>query len=391
MIIYHHATFLTVNEQNDTFDQLWVENGRIVYVGPAKEIPPHAHVIDLQGAYVTPGLIDIHAHVGTWAEVTEDINDANEYSEPFTPLMHALDSVDIRHFSFQHALEGGVTTVQTGPGSANVIGGIWSILKTAGPTLASRVLVERSGLKGALGENPKNVFGNQYKRKPMTRMAIAQLLRDGFQRASLLNEQEQAEEVSQNTELRPFIEVLRGEMPLRLHCHRADDIMTAIRIAKEFNVKLHLEHCTEGYLIVDAVKNSGFQATLGPYMLTPSKYETRHSTPAIAAIFKEHNIPFAIMTDHPFVPIQYLKYCASEAIRYGLDEQTALKSITIHAAKLVQLDHRIGSLEKGKDADFVVWSHPIFETEAKVLQTYVNGEKYYEAEEAQWKTQKLLL
>ncbi|HBJ01924.1 MULTISPECIES: amidohydrolase [Lysinibacillus] len=391
MNIYHHATFLTVNEQNDTFDQLWVENGRIVYVGPAKEIPPHAHIIDLQGAYVTPGLIDIHAHVGTWAEVTEDINDANEYSEPFTPLMHALDSVDIRHFSFQHALEGGVTTVQTGPGSANVIGGIWSILKTAGPTLASRVLVERSGLKGALGENPKNVFGNQYKRKPMTRMAIAQLLRDGFQRASLLNEQEQSEEVSQNTELRPFIEVLRGEMPLRLHCHRADDIMTAIRIAKEFNVKLHLEHCTEGYLIVDAVKNSGFQATLGPYMLTPSKYETRHSTPAIAAIFKEHNIPFAIMTDHPFVPIQYLKYCASEAIRYGLDEQTALKSITIHAAKLVQLDHRIGSLEKGKDADFVVWSHPIFETEAKVLQTYVNGEKYYEAEEAQWKTQKLPL
>lgn len=391
MNIYHHATFLTVNEQNDVFEQLWVEDGRIVYVGLAKDIPPHAHLIDLQGAYVTPGLIDIHAHVGTWAEVTEDINDANEYSEPFTPLMHALDSVDIRHFSFQHALAGGVTTVQTGPGSANVIGGIWSILKTAGPTLASRVLVERSGLKGALGENPKNVFGIQYKRKPMTRMAIAQLLRDGFQRASLLNEQEQAEKVQQNSELRPFIEVLRGEMPLRLHCHRADDIMTAIRIAKEFNVKLHLEHCTEGYLIVDAVKNSGYHATLGPYMLTPSKYETRHSTPAIAAIFKEHNIPFAIMTDHPFVPIQYLKYCASEAIRYGLDEQTALKSITIHAAKLVQLDHRIGSLEKGKDADFVVWSHPIFETEAKVLQTYVNGEKYFEAEEAPWKTQKLPL
>lgn len=391
MIIYHHATFLTVNAQNDAFEQLWVEDGRIVYVGPAKDIPPHAHLIDLHGAYVTPGLIDIHAHVGTWAEVTEDINDANEYSEPFTPLMHALDSVDIRHFSFQHALAGGVTTVQTGPGSANVIGGIWSILKTAGPTLASRVLVERSGLKGALGENPKNVFGIQYKRKPMTRMAIAQLLRDGFQRASLLNEQEQAEKVQQNSELRPFIEVLRGEMPLRLHCHRADDIMTAIRIAKEFNVKLHLEHCTEGYLIVEAVKNSGYHATLGPYMLTPSKYETRHSTPAIAAIFKEHNIPFAIMTDHPFVPIQYLKYCASEAIRYGLDEQTALKSITIHAAKLVQLDHRIGSLEKGKDADFVVWSHPIFETEAKVLQTYVNGEKYFEAEEAPWKTQRLPL
>ncbi|MEK8199316.1 amidohydrolase [Lysinibacillus sp. FSL M8-0134] len=380
MIIYHHAKIFTVDEQNNIFEQLWIEDGRIVYVGPAKDTPPDAELIDLQGAYVTPGLIDIHAHVGTWAEVTEDINDANEYSEPFTPLMHALDSVDIRHFSFQHALEGGVTTVQTGPGSANVIGGIWSILKTAGPTLASRVLIERSGLKGALGENPKNVFGNQYKRKPMTRMAIAQLLRDGFQRASRLNEQEQTDQINHNTELRPFIEVLQGDMPLRIHCHRADDIMTAIRIAKEFNVKLHLEHCTEGHLIVDAVKKSGFHATLGPYMLTPSKYETRHSTPAIAAIFKEHNIPFAIMTDHPFIPIQYLKYCATEAIRYGLDEETAIKSITINAAKLVQLDHRIGSLEAGKDADFVVWSHPIFETEAKVLQTYVNGKKYYEAE-----------
>ncbi|MGN4123983.1 amidohydrolase [Lysinibacillus sphaericus] len=378
MIIYHNAHFTSANDYNDTFEQLWVENETITYAGPAKELPAHAEVIDLQGAFVTPGLIDIHAHVGTWAEVTEDINDANEYSEPFTPLMHALDSVDIRHFSFQHAIEGGITTVQTGPGSANVIGGIWSILKTAGPTLASRILVERSGLKGALGENPKNVFGNQYKRKPKTRMAIAQILRDGFQRATHLTEDEKNEQTTHNLELRPFIEVLRGEMPLRLHCHRADDIMTAIRIAKEFNIKVHLEHCTEGHMIVDAVKASGFNATVGPYMLTPSKYETRNSTPAIAKIFKDHDIPFAIMTDHPFVPIQYLKYCASEAIRYGLDEETALKSITHNAAKLVQLDHLIGSLEQGKHADFVVWSHPIFTTEAKVLQTFINGKKYYE-------------
>ena len=380
LIIYHNAQFFSVNKHNDVFEHLWVDNNRIVYAGPAKEIPEQAKVIDLQGAYVTPGLIDIHAHVGTWAEVTEDINDANEYSEPFTPLMHALDSVDIHHFSFQHAIEGGVTTVQTGPGSANVIGGIWSILKTAGPTLSSRVLVERSGLKGALGENPKNLFGNQYQRKPMTRMAIAQILRDGFLRANSLTPKEQDEQITQNTELRPFIEVLRGEMPLRLHCHRADDIMTAIRIAKEFNVKLHLEHCTEGHMIIDAVKASGFHATLGPYMLTPSKYETRNSTPEIAKIFEEHDIPFAIMTDHPFVPVQYLRYCATEAMRYGLDEETALKSITINAAKLVELDHRIGSLEQGKDADFVVWSHPIFTTEARVLQTYVNGKKYFEAE-----------
>ncbi|MET4562037.1 imidazolonepropionase-like amidohydrolase [Lysinibacillus parviboronicapiens] len=380
MIIYHNAHFISANDHNDTFEQLWVENETITYAGPAKEFPSHAEHIDLQGAFVTPGLIDIHAHVGTWAEVTEDINDANEYSEPFTPLMHALDSVDIHHFSFQHAIEGGITTVQTGPGSANVIGGIWSIIKTAGPTLASRILVERSGLKGALGENPKSVFGNQYKRKPMTRMAIAQILRDGFQRATHLSDDEMNEQISRNLELRPFIEVLRGEMPLRLHCHRADDIMTAIRIAKEFNIKLHLEHCTEGHMIVDAVKASGFHATVGPYMLTPSKYETRNSTPAIAKIFKEHDIPFAIMTDHPFVPVQYLKYCASEAMRYGLDEDTALKSITHNAAKLVQLDHLIGSLEEGKHADFVVWSHPIFTTEAKVLQTFVNGRKYYEAE-----------
>lgn len=378
MLIIKNANIITVEDHDDYIEEMWIENGKIVYLGPNKQCDnTKCEYLDLKGNYVTPGLIDIHAHVGTWAEVTESINDANEYSEPFTPLMHALDSVDVRHFSFQQALSGGVTTVQTGPGSANVIGGIWSILKTAGSDFKSQILVERSGLKGALGENPKNVFGNQYKRKPMTRMAIAQILREGFLKAQALSESEKEIVIANNEELRPFIEVLRGEMPLRLHCHRADDILTAIRIGKEFDIELHIEHCTEGHLIADQVKDSGFNVTLGPYLLSASKYETRNSTPKIAKIFKEKDIPFAIMTDHPFCPIQYLKHCATEAIRFGLDSETALKSITINAAKLVKLDHRIGSLKVGKDADFVIWSHHPFVTEAKVLATFVNGTKYY--------------
>lgn len=378
MIVFKNAHFITMENTEDLIEEMHVKNGEIKYLGIRKELPKGATIIDCAGGFLTPGLIDIHAHVGIWGEVNESINDANEYSSPFTPLMHALDGIDFKHFSFKQALAGGVTTVQTGPGSANVIGGIWSIVKTAGKSIDEQVVVERSGLKGALGENPKNLFGNDYKQKPMTRMAIAQIIREAFSKANNLSKSEQDEVVENNEELRPFIEVLRGVMPLRLHCHRSDDILTAIRIAKEFDIKLHIEHCTEGHLVLNEVQESGYNVTLGPYLLTPSKYETRNSTPEIASIFHEQKIPFAIMTDHPFCQIQYLKYCATEAIRFGLDEITALEAITINAAKLVNLDHRIGSLKVGKDADFVIWSGHPFKTESNVISTWVNGEVYYE-------------
>ncbi len=376
--VFKNATIYTMDEKNTVLKEadLWIESDKIIHVGVHTDIPADASVIDATGYVITPGLIDIHTHVGIWGEVNETNNDANEYSEPYTPLMSAIDGIDIEHFSFSLAREGGVTTVQTGAGSANPIGGVWTIMKTGGDFLEEMLIVEKSGLKGALGENPKNTFGQNYHKTPYTRMSVANIIRKGFQKASQLSATERKQAFANQTELVPFIEVLEGKMPLHLHAHRADDIATAIRIAKEFHVKLSLEHCTEGHLMLEAIKESGVPVTLGPYMLPAAKYETRNATPEAPKLFHDAGIPFAIMTDHPFIPIQYLNICAAEAVKYGLDEMQALRSITIDAAKLTEIDNRVGSIEKNKDADFVIWSHHPFNSRANVQATYINGKKY---------------
>lgn len=380
--IFKNATIYTMNEKNTILEHadLWIKNGKIIKVGVNTDIPEEATVRDLDGLPITPGLIDIHTHVGIWGEINERINDANEYSEPYTPMMSAIDGIDINHFSFDLARKGGVTTVQTGAGSANPIGGVWTILKTGGNYLEEMLVTRKSGLKGALGENPKNTFGQNYHKKPYTRMSIANIIREGFEKASQLTNEEKKEALNNYSELSPFIEVLDHQMPLHLHAHRADDIATAIRIAKEFNIQLSLEHCTEGHFMLEAIKKSGAKVTLGPFMLPATKYETRNLTPAAPKLFHEAGIPFAIMTDHPFIPINYLIICAAEAVKYGLDETAALRSITIEAAKLTGIAHRVGSLEEQKDADFVIWSHHPFHAYANVLETYINGENYYSKE-----------
>ncbi|WP_408008487.1 amidohydrolase family protein [Pseudalkalibacillus sp. A8] len=382
--VFRGAAVYTMDEANTIIRNadLWVKEGKVIKVGPDTEIPADAQVEHADGCVITPGLIDIHTHVGIWREVQEQINDACEYSDPWTPQMAAIDGIDIHHFSFELARQGGVTTVQTGAGSANPIGGIWSILKTSGSSLQEMIIREKSGLKGALGENPKNVFGQQYKKTPVTRMAIARMIRKGFQDALALSAIEQKNAIECRADLAPFIEVLEGKMPLRLHCHRADDIATAIRIAKDFQVNLCLEHCTEGYMMLESIKESGARVTLGPFMLPASKYETRHSTPEAPKLFYEAGIPCAIMTDHPFIPINYLIICAAEAVKYGLDETAALRCITSEAAKLAGIFDRVGSIEIDKDADFVIWSHDPFNTLANVKGTYINGDPVYLKESA---------
>lgn len=379
LTVFRGATIYTMDKDNTVLSNadLWIKDGKIFEAGINADIPSDARIEDASGLVITPGLIDIHTHVGIWGEIDEHVNDACEYSDPFTPLMDAIDGININHFSFRLARKGGVTTIQTGTGSANPIGGVWSILKTSGSSLEDMLIIERSGLKGALGENPKNVFGQSYNKTPLTRMGVAQIIRDGFQQAVNLSAGERATHMAERTELSPFIEVLEGKMPLHLHCHRADDIATAIRIAKEFNIQLSLEHCTEGHLMLDAIKESGASVTLGPFMLPSTKYETRNSTPAAPKMFHEAGIPFAIMTDHPFIPIHYLILCAAEAVKFGLDEMAALKSITSEAAKLVGIQDRVGSIEAGKDADFVIWSHHPFDSRSNILATYINGSEAY--------------
>lgn len=383
LTVYRGATIYTMDENNTVLREadLWVMNGKIIKAGVNTDIPADADIVYVDGCVITPGLIDIHTHVGVWAEITERINDACEYSSPFTPLMDAIDGINIRHFSFDLARKGGVTTIQTGTGSANPIGGTWMILKTGGANSLGEMIVTRnSGLKAALGENPKNVFGQSYHKPPYTRMAVAHIIRQGFQKAMALSDGEREAAFENETELMPFIEVLEGEIPLHIHCHRADDIATAIRIAKEFDVRLSLEHCTEGHLMLEAIKESGASATLGPFMVPAAKYETRNLTPEAPKLFHEAGVPFAIMTDHPFIPIHYLILCAAEAVRYGLDETQALRSITSGAAKIAGVENQVGSLEPDKDADFVVWSHHPFDRHSNVMATFINGNKVYDKE-----------
>lgn len=378
-----NVTIYTMNAQNDVLQsaELLVENGKIVQVGQQLSVQEDVEVIEGHGAIVTPGLVDIHTHVGLWGETTGDTGDGNEASNPFTPVMVGLDSINPEHISFLDARSGGVTTVQTGPGSGNPIGGIWSVIKTAGKTVDEMILRKESALKGALGENPKGLYGQRQGKTPYSRMAVANIIRDGFRRSQVLLDkgEDTLEHLYQkgNQELYPFLQVLKGHFPLRLHAHRADDIVTAIRIAKEFKVELSIEHCTEGFKVADYVHESGYPITLGPFMGAATKYETRDTNLESPKIFQELGTLVAIITDHPFVPIQYLSVAAAEAVKHGMNEMDALRSITVNPAIIGGVQDRVGSIEEGKDADFVLWSAHPFKTKARVQSTWINGQIVY--------------
>lgn len=387
MKLIQGVNIYTMNAQNDVIEagDILIHDGKIVEIGHSLAIPEGAEVIDGNVGIVTPGLIDIHTHVGIWGETTGDPGDGNESSSPFTPLMLAIDAINPQHLSFDDARSGGVTTVQTGAGSGNPIGGVWTIIKTAGDTIDEMIVRERSGLKGALGENPKG-FGVRRKKSPYTRMSTANWMRDGFIKAqkALNNGATTLEELCKRDEetLLPFIEVLQGKMPFRLHAHRADDIVTAIRLAKEFNVELSIEHCTEGFKVASFIKEAGYPVTLGPFMGTPTKYETRDTNLESPKILQEQGTLVAIITDHPFGPIQYLYICAAESVKHGMDEMEALRAITINPAKIGGVDQRVGSLEVGKDADFVLWSDHPFKMGARVQSTWIEGKRVFVGKES---------
>ena len=270
----------------------------------------------------------------------------------------------------------------TGPGSANVIGGQFVAIKTAGNSVEDMTLRFPIAMKAAFGENPKNVYGSSDK-TPQTRMATAAVLRK-----ALVDAQEygrKLEEAKDDPAKRPardlgkeaLLAVVRRELPMKIHAHRADDILTAIRIAKEFNIRFTLDHCTEGYLIPEhlkqAIAEQGAGVIVGPLLTDRSKIELRNLSFKAPKALYDSGIEFAMMTDHPVIPEQYLPVCAALAVREGLPEDAALRSITINAARVVGIEDRVGSLERGKDADVAVFSgHPL-DFRARCVLTLVNG------------------
>lgn len=360
-----------------------VNAGKIIGVGTEVPIPSDAEVLDATGKIVMPGLIDAHTHVGIAEEIYRvEGDDTNEIADPVTPHLRAIDAVNPADLGFQDAVAGGVTAVVTGPGSANIVGGEMIAMKTYGAVVDDMVIRFPAGLKCALGENPKRVYGNG-KKMPVTRMASAALLRDTLVAAQTYlaktegSVTEGASPPERSLKLEAAVRVLKREVPLRVHAHRADDIMTAVRIAREFNVELIVEHCTEGHLIAPWLAEAGVKAVIGPMIMNRAKVELMNRSLETALTLHRAGVPFAIMTDHPVVPINYLSLSAALAVKAGLPEEEGLKAITINAAKLLGIDHRVGSLEPGKDADIIILDRPLFDVNHRVERVLIGGQQIF--------------
>ena len=358
-----------------------IDGGKIVATG-ANLSASGARVIDAHGAYVTPGFVDPHTHIGLWADgERDDTGDGNEATDPVTPQLRALDAVNPVDPCFAEACRAGVTSVATGPGSANVLGGQFLAIKTHGQSLKEMLIKEPLAMKAAFGENPKMVYGAGGK-KPATRMATAAVLREAFYEAREYMEKRAGKDADKrpafNLKNEALAMVLRRELLLKMHAHRADDILTAIRIVKEFDLRASVEHCTEGHLIADELREAGVGVILGPLLCDRSKPELKNLTMKAPAILHRAGVKFALMTDHGVIPEQYLPVEAGLCVREGLPEMEALRAITINAAEVIGLADRIGSLAPGKDADLVLFDgHPL-ETRTHASLVLVNGEIAYE-------------
>ena len=358
-----------------------IDSGKIAAVG-VNLSASGAREIDARGAYVTPGFIDPHSHIGLWADGERDeTGDGNEMTDPVTPQMRALDAVNPVDPCFAEACRAGVTTVATGPGSANVLGGQFLAMKTFGGSLKAMLVKEPLAMKAAFGENPKMVYGSGGKR-PSTRMATAAVLREAFYEARAYMEKRACADADKrpdfNLKNEALAMVLRRELPLKMHAHRADDILTAIRLAEEFNLRASVEHCTEGYLIADELRKANVGVILGPLLTDRGKPELKNLTMKAPAILHRAGVKFALMTDHGVIPEPYLPVEAGLCVREGLPEMEAMRAITIHAAGVLGLEGRLGSLAPGKDADVVLFDgHPL-ETRTHASLVIVNGNIAYE-------------
>ncbi len=360
--------------QDGTIDNgiILIENGVIKSVSGKGRLPRGCEVVDAGGKWITPGFIDAHTHIGLEEEIYRvEGDDVNEMSDPLTPHLQAADGVNCADLAFADALKGGVTRSMSMPGSANIIGGQAVFLKHLAATPAAMVDRNPWGLKAALGENPKRVYAGQ-KKSPMTRMASASLLRESFYNAARALEKDEKDNKDYYRQ-EPLFRVLKQEIPLLLHAHRADDIMTAIRIKDEFGFKLVIQHGTEAHLIADELVKREIPVCLGPLLTNRAKVEMKEVAFRNARLLAERGVDFCLITDHPVIPIEHLRVCAALTVREGLDENLALAALTSNAAKIINLDAELGSLEAGKKADLVVFDGYPFDFRSRVKMTMVDG------------------
>jgi len=379
-----------------------INEGKIAQVGKDIAVPAGAKVIEAGGKFIIPGMIDAHCHTGVFADgVGWEKSDGNEMTDPITPHLRAIDAIHPDDMAFKDLREAGVTTINTGPGSANVIGGQTVVIKTCGKTVDEMLVCAPVAMKMALGENPKRVYGEQ-KKTPSTRMGNAGVLREWLMKAQDYQEKreryeqqladykankgngKEPEPPERNLRLQALGRVLKREIPAHVHAHRADDMLTALRIAAEFDFRVIFIHATEGYKVADILAKEGVPCVVGPILFSRTKYELRGMNPRNPAILSEAGVKVAIQTDQ-MSAVKYILFDAALAVREGMDEQEAIKAITIYPAEILGIANRVGSLEEGKDADIVVMSGPpLHVKDSRVERVFIVGKQVYnrETEEA---------
>ncbi len=350
-----------------------IQGGRIARTGPMSDLPKDAgpdSLIDARGGHVLPGFIDAHCHLGLYGAVSQE-DDLNESPTPCTPQLRALDGVDPFNQYFQEARRAGVTCVHTGPGSANPIAGQSVLLKTVGTVVDQMAVLDPAAMKFALGENPKGIHKGH---GPATRMATAAVIRETLTQAlNYDSNRAQADGPGFDARLDALRPVVAGLLPAHFHAHRADDIVTAVRLSKEFGLDLTVVHGTEGHLIADFLAKEGIPVVTGPFLMDRGKPELGRLTMENTAILARAGVRVAICTDHPETPIGLLPLCAAMAARAGLDPEEALAAITVNAARILGVGDRLGSLAPGRDADLVVMDGHPFQWDSKVVHVLIDG------------------
>ena len=385
VMLIKNAHILTMEDKEYENGYIITDGTKIKEVGDMSQLKDENsfdEVYDAKGNYALPGFVEAHCHIGLWAygHGSEGI-DGNESTDPVTPHLRGIDSIDPSDKSFEKALKAGVTTVVTGPGSANIIGGQFAALKTTGRWVDEMIIKAPVAMKAALGENPKKTYGGRNV-SPKTRMASAAVLREALFKAreyvrkhDEYNSGESKSRPERDFKMEALSEVIRKNLVLKVHAHRADDICTAIRIAEEFDIRITIEHCTEGHLIADLIKEKNIPVMLGPTFGVSGKPETKNKSYEVYCAMEKAGVPFAIISDHDVLPVEELPLLASIAHKNGVGKDACLRAITINAAKNTGIDDRVGSIKAGKDADIVIISGELLTLDTKVEAVFINGKQ----------------
>ena len=372
-MLFKNATIYTM-EQEPFVGDFRVNKGIFTEIGKNLEPQNNEDTQDLTGFNVYPGMVEAHCHLGMEeTAIGFEGNDLNEITNPITPNMRGIDGCNPMDETVQTALEAGITTVAAGPGSANVIGGTFFAYKTKGNCIDEMTIQNPIAMKAAFGENPKRCYQGK---KIDTRMQISALLRETLEKTKeYLAKKEAGKDVAYDQKLEAMIPVVKRELPLKCHAHRADDILTVIRIAKEYDIEVTLDHATDARCIVEQIKESGYPCICGPSFGHKTKFELKSKSFKTPGVLNKAGILVSITTDSPVIPEQYLSLCAALAAKEGMDEYEAIKAITINPAKILKLDNRVGSIKAGKDADFIICTKNILDTTNDIKSVYIDGKK----------------